>query len=79
MLHLYFLSVGPVLDPVVTGCCSPPVAVVRGSSGCRSRFQWLSFAAQWLSFVAPPEAVGPVAVVPGAPVLAFDRLSCQWL
>ena len=31
MLHLYFLSVGPVLDPVVTGCCYPPVAVVLGS------------------------------------------------
>ena len=40
MLHLYFLSVGPVLDPVGTGCCSP-----------RSWLLWLSFdRLRWLSF-----------------------------
>jgi len=90
MLHLYFLSVGPVLDPVGTGCRSPPVA-------CGSRLSidlawglWVD-KLQWLSFAAPvafvPVAVvrsTPVAVVPGAPVavvpvapVAVDRL--QWL
>jgi len=44
MLHLYFLSVGPVLDPVVTGCCSSPPSWLLWLSF--DRLRWMAF--QWL-------------------------------
>jgi len=52
MLHLYLLSVGPVLDPVVIGCCFPRSI---DSSGCRSNG----------SVAVGPVATGAV-VVPGS-------------
>jgi len=86
MLHLYFLSVGPVLDPVVTVCCSPPVAVVRGSvAGVRGAAPlWILWRQDDLS----PPAAPAVSVAYSRRLqyllllrwLLFDRLDrLQWL
>jgi len=74
MLHLYFLSVGPVLDPVVSGCCSPPVAVVRGSSGCRSRLS----GCRSINSSGGCRLITPVAVVQSTPPVAVVQ-SLWWL
>jgi len=65
MLHLYFLSVGPVLDPVVTGCCSSPP----------SWLLWLSFdRLRSNGLVVGPVAPGAVVVRGSWLWLSFDRL-----